>query len=148
MKIHKLLDSQTRSGGRIYCGATALMAISGRGYDEIQEKINLSLGRKPTQRVLGMTNDTNNHVLFMIGFKASQIDGINGETLQNKTLNRFLNERPDSIMKDMLLINTTGHYVTVCGDQFIDNHTKIPVFVGMNPHGRSRVKKVFIINHR
>jgi len=148
-----MLSKPRRKDGstKMYCGPAALCAITGKTYEEVRAKVNVLRHRKPNQGIIGMHNYEMVDALRLFGWAtyARKVcrTFANGESVSPiyPTLAKFLKNRTDEEMHHMLLINITGHYVTVYGNMLVDNHTTIPVHLAIAPHKKCRVKKYWII---
>lgn len=132
----KLKPIKRKTGdANIYCGPAALCAVTGKPYEEVRTMINNIRDRASNTAVKGMWPTELRRCLRRLGFY-----GVwwKPET-ERPTLAKFLRDRPKDMINQTLIIELTGHYVTVKGRKFIDNHTKVPVFIRQAPFRRKRV---------
>lgn len=132
--------SRRDGGHKMYCGPAALCAITGKHYEDVRTVVNRVRGRKHNQGITGMGNREMIKALNKMSYIA-----LVTKVQDNPTLSKFLRERDDELKKQTLLIEVTGHYVTVKGDTLIDNFTVCPVHIAIAPHKRTRVKKYWVI---
>ena len=145
-KLHSVKGKKTKSGGNIYCGPTAIMAITGKEYPEVQAACNSNRFRKPTAPILGLDTSALRGALYDLGYRATKLSSIEGEDYKGKTIAKVLRERKDKrYFKQPIIIMTRNHYVTVLGRKFIDSHTREPVWIKQAPHRRARVKQIYLI---
>jgi len=148
MKLH----SPKRADGTrdMYCGPAALCAISGWTYEEVRSEVNGVRRRKYNQGITGMHNHEMKKALWSMGFVMEQVNCYRLYDENNKqfTLNQFLKPRPKSDKTRTMLINVTGHYVTVQGDKLVDNHTGNPVHIAIAPWKRKKVQQVWFVRPR
>lgn len=142
MELHK---PRRRNGSDdMYCGPAALCAITGLPYEDVRECINVNVrGRRENQGIVRMYDYEVVKTLNHIGYDTKKLDY---EFHKNPmTLNQYLKQRSQEEIDNVLLIFITGHFVTVKGDKFIDNHTTIPVNLAIAPNKRSKMKRVWIV---
>lgn len=114
----------------LYCGPTTLCAITGAEYyEQIRPVINAMRGRRSNAGVTGMKNAEMVRVLAHFGRLASVLgwerDWIWIAPAHRPRLPdalRALYERGDARPGDILVVETTRHYVTVQNNVVVDNH--------------------------
>ena len=144
-KLHDTLGKRTPSGGSIYCGPTAIMAITGRDYPEVRAVANQFRGMKPTMAIRGLSTSNLKAVLYHFGYMAIPVPKRDDFDYKGKTIARFLRERPDDLRNECLILCTRDHFVVVKGRKFMDNYTQQPVWTSKAPHRRARVKLFMIV---
>lgn len=142
MKLHSTIGKRTKSGGHIYCGPTAVMTITGKPYLEVQKAINKNRWRNPTAAILGMQASDLVRTMQDFGYLMTPLVSLDGQDFKDRTLAAVLRDRTDTL-NHCHIIKTRNHFITVCGNYYMDNHTMKPVFVSQAPNRRARVKNIW-----
>lgn len=143
MTLHSVVGQRTKSGGQIYCGPTAVMAITGRPYTEVQPAMNRVRMRKETAAIMGVAAADVLATLYQFGYWASLVPSTDDYPYRGKTIAKVLRERTPEQVNQTWIIQTRDHFAVVKGRKFIDNHTKKPVWIRNAPHRRARVKQIY-----
>lgn len=131
-----------REKGRWYCGPFALAAITGMSFEEVRAAINIQKGRSNlNQGILGTSNAQMVNALGDAGYKVIKVFNRADDKL---TFSQWQKQWGIDASK-VYLIELTGHWVTVQGGYFIDNHTQHKVHLAYAPWKRKRVKTVYQI---
>ena len=134
--------------GKIYCGPTALCAVSGWYYEDIRTVINTIRMRRDSTGIIGLPVSVLHKAIKQIFGTTHEIKYFN-HTLGNgnETFNQWINTYKASKVyanpNVTMILHLTHHYVTVSEDMFIDNHTLRPVHLKEAPFKKKRVKGVF-----
>ena len=141
----KLNNPRRRDGSdNMYCGPAALCAITGESYETVRESVNVDVRDRPHNRgITGMHGFEIRRVLEKFGYTAIETDY--DFIYEKKNLNQYLKQRPFFEKNNVLFIELTSHFVTVKGDNLVDNHTKVPVHIAIAPWKRAKVRKVWVI---
>lgn len=134
MKLHPIRHT---NASNLWCGPAAISAVTGYDTRSVHQCIRELNGLK---QVTGLNNRDLVIVLQALGCK------VRAYRLPSRvTLAYWLKTNAEVFSRNPVIVNLTGHYVTVMGRKFIDNHTDGPVFLKAAPHRRARVKGYFII---
>lgn len=147
MKLHPVRHDY-KSG--LWCGIAALSAISGRRTSECRLAILDTRSNRgvDNRTVMGLHNWEVLGALFALGFNAVNVGRFVGPMRERPTLARFLRERHPNIRRAVLLLELTGHYVTVSARKFVDNHQPEIANIRDSGYRRSRVKNAWFIMRR
>lgn len=138
MKLHAINHDLKTT---LWCGPAALAAISGLPTSHVMAVLRSVTGQ---QVVKGVTNWALKKAGEQLGFRfiSQPIEGPEPSTPFRclPTLARWTAENPQLLAAGAVIVNVTGHYVTVKGRSFIDNGTRKPVSLKKAPHRRARVQ--------
>lgn len=122
---------------KLWCGPAAIATVTGAPTSAIHRIARIESGRT---KIASMNTYLLIKVLAALGYRmVTQIAG------DNLTLAAWAKRYRAMYAKRPVIVNVTGHYVTLCGRRFIDNHTRdgwVPI--GDAPHRRARVKQAWI----
>jgi hypothetical protein len=147
MKLHKIKHDLKST---LWCGPAALSAVTGEPTSRIHGIIKGLRGNdKP---IIGVRNSELVKAARILGFELEPIFDAFAEwrampacglPLIYPTLAKFVRVNRDAL-KDPVIINVTGHYVTVHRRTFVDNNVN-PEGVRLKtaPHRRCRVKRAW-----
>lgn len=133
MKLHPIKHDLKTT---LWCGPAALAAITGKPTSEVMATAKRVMNRRT---VKGMSNLYLSRVARALGVELETKYLSPGLTLARwcKTHKHLFADKP-------VIVNVTGHYVTVCGRTFVDNHVERAVPLKRAPHRRCRVQVVFV----
>lgn len=145
MKLHAIKHDY-RAG--LWCGIAALATVSGRPTSECREAILAARSKRDGHysasiRVTGIHNWELRNAALLLGINTRGIAAFNGPMKQRPTLGQYLRSRDAEARANVLIICVTGHYVTVKGRSFVDNHTKEVTPIKEAPFMRKRVETVW-----
>lgn len=128
MKLHPI------TGRNRYCGPGAISTITGLNSDHAARAIRRLSGQRAVKAAPWWALQK---ALQEFGYDLTAPDtSMKGETFKHWLDHTML--RSDRVY----LVFLTRHFVVVQGDQFNDNHTKVPVHVSIAPHQRRKVNSV------
>lgn len=128
----------------LWCGPAALAAITGRPTSEVVAAAKKISGKR---RIKGMSNWLLKKTADALGFHLEAKypnDATYLKYLHKPTLARWARENKALFADKPVIVNVTGHYVTVHGRSLIDNQTKKVVSLKRAPHRRCRVHVAFV----
>jgi len=125
------------TGKNSYCGPAAVATIAGITTDEAAKHIRKAYNRKSIRRVYP---EELVHALTELGYTANYMEF---PLARRPTLAKWLRGREDR--NKMTIVFLTGHFATVKGNKYIDNHTKEPVWISKAPGRRKRVVGVITV---
>lgn len=135
---------------KLWCGIAALATVTGRPTSECRAAIIATRGRSYSevpQRVTGIYNGELRGAFALLGYEMAQIADYNiTPMLRRPTLAQWLKTREH--VSETVVINVTGHYLTVCGRRIIDNSERCkdgPVTLKAIRCRRSRVVKAWVV---
>lgn len=144
--MSRALKSVIRADGKsVYCGPAALMAVTGRSYEDVRARINQYRTRKPNTAVTGMWTHEIVWCLDRWGVDCKK-HYLAVPKKRQPTLGQFLKNRSIDLIDKTIIIAMTEHFVTVKGHMLVDNNTHVPVYVWGGPHLKARVKKYIVID--
>jgi len=144
--MSRALKPAVRADGKsIYCGPAALMAVTGKAYEDVRACINRYRNRKPNAAVIGMWTHEIAWCLDRWGVDCKR-HHLAVPKKRRPTLGQFLKNRSTELVDKTIIITTSDHFVTVKGHMLVDNHTHVPVYVWSGPHLKTRVKKYIVID--
>lgn len=158
MKLHEIKhDLKTV----LWCGPAALSAVTGKPtsyvVQAIRQSVNPAYRNKP---VKGISNEILRRAGELLGCEmVKHFDyAMEHRNMFNAprplfqtvkwnppTLAKFCRDHKELLRHEILIINITGHFVTVSGRSFIDNHTGKPVPLSKAPFRRARVHVAWIV---
>jgi hypothetical protein len=146
---HRLHPINHDKGGTLWCGPAALATVTGLP----TSKVHAALQRVTGRRVIkGVTNTALNKAANLLGYKLVKIwdvwvddpGGFKVKRSFQPTLARFSKEFRAYYQGDVpVIVNVTGHYVTIHKRTFIDNQVKVATPLWRAPHRRCRVKRAW-----
>lgn len=142
---HKLYSAVREDGKRTYCGPAAYMALTGRSYESARRCINRVRGCKDNTGITGLRMLHLQRALERAG-KTVKKGRVFYRKLGFPTLKQWIDSRSKEERDSVCLVLTSTHFQVVYRNQFIDNHTKVPVKVDDAPGKRQRVQSVFYIS--
>jgi|WetSurMetagenome_2_1015567.scaffolds.fasta_scaffold180549_2 hypothetical protein len=137
MKLHPA--KRCNGNGRIYCGPTALCAITGMPYEDIRLIVNEIKGTRPNAGVMRMSVKLFKKVLHYLDIQYTYV------LLANTIPFGFFLYKNKPRNDEIWVVHLTKHFVTISDSCFIDNHTKSVVPLTEALHLRKRVKGIFKI---
>jgi len=123
----------------LWCGPAALSVTTGYPTSVIHRHIMAYTGRR---RVKGVNNYTLVNVAKQLGYALQPIFDHYaplGKITPKPTLAAFLRAHRDEVLRGVIIVNVTHHYVVVSGRTFIDNQVKVPTPLKKAPGRRRRV---------
>jgi hypothetical protein len=123
-------------GKNKYCGPAVMSAITGFSTDECAAVYRLITGQR---YVKGMYT---RHMRDAFSKMGGMTSWFKGDVDGRMTFAQWVSSRDDSKRNKIAIVNTTGHYVVVLRDMFIENQTKEWVHVNSARVARHRVKSV------
>lgn len=159
MKLHAIKHDLKTA---LWCGPAALSAVTGKPtshvVEAIRQSVNPAYRNKP---VKGVSNEILRRAAELLGCdiichfnyimerrNASVDERLSRHrigTWRPPTLAAFCRQHRELLRHEILIINITGHYVTVSGRSFIDNHTGKVVPLSEAPFRRARVQVAWIV---
>lgn len=139
-------DTKTRA----FCGPTSIAAITGQPISVVRNACRTArygngwrhFDRTP--RVAGLRNDHLIEALRLLGYVA-RLEIVTGRP----TLAAWLDNRTTDQVRSTIIVNVTGHYVTVSGYKFVDTFTKGQIVSLRDaPRMRKRVRRIIVITGR
>lgn len=153
MKLHAIQHDLKTT---LWCGPAALSAVTGKSTSHVHEAIRQSMN--PAYRhkpIKGVSNTILVRAAELLGCEViAHFSFVNelrlnygriGFNPKPPTLAKFCRDHRELLRSEILIINITGHYVTVSGRSFIDNHTGKVVLLSSAPFRRARVQAAWII---
>jgi hypothetical protein len=126
---------------RAFCGPTAISTITGLPISVIRDAIRKHVGTKSNgdaKAIMGVSNEVLVATMRDLGWKV---------TIETQTDNQ-VNRRDPFRLWDFIqlaqqypgkyIVNVTGHYYAVDGDEICDTFTKIPMELNKFKRGRNR----------
>lgn len=144
MKLHPINHDLKST---LWCGLAALSVISGQPTSICREAVRKHVRGRDGKPALikGISWTSLIKAAATLGYRldAEFVKGVkNG---RQPTLAQWLRQNKSLYKDKPVIVNVTGHYVTVCGRSLIDNQTEKAVPLGSAPHRRCRVKAVFAV---
>jgi hypothetical protein len=129
-----------------WCGPTALAAISGQPTSVVHAAIKQCA--RHIKHVKGVSYGLLQNAGAALGYRLQYRDAANWGNAKRTwpTLAQWLRANKAIYAQTPVIVCVTGHYVTVCGRSFIDNHTKTTVPLSKAPGRRCRVKAFFVVS--
>jgi hypothetical protein len=140
------LSAATGKRGSTYCGPTAICMLTGADREAATRALRIVTGRRA---IRGVGHAEMRAALKLLGYDMKAVavelaENTAGEIV-GPTLARFLRER-GSLRNEPLLINVTGHYVTVKGRKGGCSLTGgKPVWISKMRRRRARVKRAWVV---
>lgn len=135
LKLHEI-NHDIRS--TLWCGPAALATVSGQPVSVVMQAFREVTGKK-TIKGVGWT--ALSRAAARLGLKLEPLPlPFNHETHQWPTLAAYVRQNGTLFADCPVIVNVTGHYVTVWGKKFNDNWTVKPVSLKKAPRRRARVK--------
>lgn len=142
MKLHAIKHDLKTT---LWCGPAALAAITGKPTSEIVAHAKRISGRR---HIKGMSNWLLIKTAAALGVKLESkyfSDAIERKYGTKPTLARWCRENKALFANQPVIVNITGHYVTICGRTLIDNnHGVKPVSIKRAKFRRCRVHCAFV----
>lgn len=127
----------------LWCGPAALATITGRPVSECMQAIRDARNWGRNKPIKGVSCWLLEQAAKRLGLRFEQVfTTFGGENVMRPrpTLAAWTRENKSKFADAPVLLIVTGHYVTVAGNSFNDNHTRTPVRLRRAPHRRKRVK--------
>lgn len=125
-------------GTRLWCGPAAISAVTGLPTSVIRDAVQLI--RQDRRPVQGMNRHLLIKTLAHLGFGAEHFWADYWFPDRRKpTLVQFQEHFRDHLDRMPVIVNITGHFVTLQGDLFVDAWTKKPVPFARAPFRRRKV---------
>lgn len=138
MKLHPI-DHDIKT--TLWCGPAALATISGQPVSACMAAIRACWWDK-SKPIKGISNTTLVKAAAVLGFRLTEIKM---PFHHQVTLACWTREHGPMFADAPVVVNVTGHYVTVKGQSFNDNSTRKPVSLKRAPHRRARVQRAFTV---
>ena len=146
----ELKSVQRNWRGSTYCGPALLTVLSGKDYNEMASLAEKVIDRPTNHAAKWMKFSDLHDCVLKLGYSVEaeylDVDAADDQnpppTLGEWLFNRdFLGaEMGDDTVNDTWLLNLTGHFVMVQGDNFLDNHTNEPVALRDAPFLHKQVR--------
>lgn len=122
----------------LWCGPAALATITGKPVSECMQAIRDSRSYNHNKPIKGVGCRLLEKAAKRLGYRFESLPHpwSDGEI----TMAKWTRENKSKFADAPVLLIVTGHYVTVAGNSFNDNHTRTPVRLKRAPHRRKRVK--------
>ncbi len=127
---------------KMWCGPAAIAAVTGYDTATITKLLRSVSGRAS---VRGVYCSDLLAALKILGYAATEIGRAPSFRWERSTLLQWRKRHRAAAKASPVIVNVTGHYVTLFGDMLVDNHTKTPVRFSKAPHRRKRVKQAWAI---
>lgn len=124
-----------------WCGPSAIAAITGLTYEAARTLLRgRRLSRGITKPVKGVSRAEMRDALQTLGYTMLCLPLLDSKEL---TLARWIAKRPKDLVPEIVLVNTTGHWLVVKGRKAADSKHPQPVFTSQFGGRRARVKAAY-----
>lgn len=129
-----------------FCGPTAIAAITGEPVSVIRDVIRIRLGTKTdgtARPVMGLSNENLLAAMAALGWFVRDTSGDTDNASNRRDIFRLDDFLDMMQMREheegtAYIVNVTGHYYAVDGDEICDTHTQIPIELHRFKRGRNR----------
>lgn len=140
---------------RIYCGPTAMAAITGALPVDVEQHLVAHRAKHGTPRrtqlrgalVRFMFSTEVEPLAEALGYRAVQESALSKRTLRQQTFAQWCRRRTAEERQHAYLVLVTNHFVAVRGDWFADTGARTPIPLHTAKHKRTRVQRVWRIEN-
>ena len=136
-ELHEI--RKTSINARPYCGPAALMAFSGKDFEEVRALINKVRGREHNKPVRGLSNHHLRGVIGKLGYSTDTMIPAHRFTVHDFA---------ETVKPDEFWFVIAGHhYVVMCEGLVADNRIRFGCEVAKHPWRRRIVKEAIRVIH-
>jgi len=128
----------------VYCGPSALIAVTGKRLPEVRAAINKARGKPAHTGVCGLSRNYLLQAIKELG-KSYYVVPVEFLPADSQTLEKLVKNKNWCLPFLTYIVNITGHYVAVHDGKVMDNRIRFGCPVEEHPSRRKKVKALIMV---